>query len=437
MTANIIWGTGFEMGAAPQKVGLLSTSGLIRSGYSGTYGLLVGYSSYWRSFVLYINSANGLNVQTNDIYLSFWGYVNNGQNNQLLIYLTDGNYLSLVLNSNPLSMGISNLTTVTSDLPYIAGWNHYQIHWYVSDSLGKMELKLNGVTNISFSGDTKPGTSSTIDYIAFSHSGWGDPYIILDDFTVGTNDWIGDVRYEALVPSSDVDTNFYKNGISFQSVSTSGSLIEGSGSGLSGIYSYKVSFVDPNGESLCGPSSGSITVSNKNIIIGGIPLGIAGTTQRKIYRTTSSGSIYKLVSTISDNTTGSYNDSLPDGNLGVIEPLSIPLYTQVDEIGPNDSDYIYTESNGQKATYNLSTWNDFQKTAISVNHWIRAYKDTSGSQRIKLIESFSGSTSSGCALDLFPTAQYYSHLMPVNPITNGSWTTTDINSLIVGVESVM
>lgn len=55
--------------------------------------------------------------------------------------------------------------------------------------------------------------------------------------------------------------------------------------------------------------TGRISVSN-------IQVGPVGTTARKLYRTEVNGSVYKLVTTISDNTTTTYADNTADGSLG-------------------------------------------------------------------------------------------------------------------------
>jgi len=94
----------------------------------------------------------------------------------------------------------------------------------------------------------------------------------------------------------------------------------GAGTGLTGGYKYKVTFVNASGESSCGPDSEIVTVSNKDISLSNIPIGPAGTTARKIYRTKAYGIVYYLVTTISDNTTKTYTDSTADTSLGAEPP---------------------------------------------------------------------------------------------------------------------
>lgn len=97
----------------------------------------------------------------------------------------------------------------------------------------------------------------------------------------------------------------------------------GSGTGLTGAYSYKITFrYDGYQESNGSPASNSVTVTNEDIDLTSIPTSSETdiVIARKIYRTEADGSTYKLVTTITDNTTTTYTDSLADGSLGANIP---------------------------------------------------------------------------------------------------------------------
>lgn len=86
-----------------------------------------------------------------------------------------------------------------------------------------------------------------------------------------------------------------------------------SGTGLTGSYHYKVTFLyygfeESNG----GPASALHTVVNKTINLTAIPIGGYGVTARKIYRDANDG-VYLLVATISDNTTTVFADAVSAG----------------------------------------------------------------------------------------------------------------------------
>lgn len=82
-----------------------------------------------------------------------------------------------------------------------------------------------------------------------------------------------------------------------------------------GVYYYAMTFVTSGGEEYTGTISNTITCNNEAINLA-LPIGYAGTTQRKIYRTEAGGSTLKLLATIADNTTLEYLDTIADGSLG-------------------------------------------------------------------------------------------------------------------------
>lgn len=98
----------------------------------------------------------------------------------------------------------------------------------------------------------------------------------------------------------------------------------GTGMGV-GVYKYTVTFVNAMGETSAG-AEGSVTTtsSNKQVALTAIPLGAAGVTARKIYRTAVGGATgtEKFVHTIADNTTTTYTDILADASLGVTVPTT-------------------------------------------------------------------------------------------------------------------
>lgn len=90
-------------------------------------------------------------------------------------------------------------------------------------------------------------------------------------------------------------------------------LLEGAAGALNGTYQYAVSFYNASGETLATQPANEveseITVSNKQINLTSIPLGVAGTTGRRIYRKTMPAGTFGLVATIADNTTTTHTDN--------------------------------------------------------------------------------------------------------------------------------
>ena len=93
------------------------------------------------------------------------------------------------------------------------------------------------------------------------------------------------------------------------------------GSVDAGDHYYKVSFVNPAGETLVGAVSGSVTSDGSHAVdLTSVDLGVTDEcTSRKIYRTktdVASSGTYYLVGTLADNSTEVYQDTKADSSLG-------------------------------------------------------------------------------------------------------------------------
>ena len=93
----------------------------------------------------------------------------------------------------------------------------------------------------------------------------------------------------------------------------------GAGNVDNGAHLYAVTFVTASGESGLGASA-SVTVTDKTVngqvSITAIPIGPSGTTARKVYRTVAAGSVFKLLTTIANNTGTTATDNTADASLG-------------------------------------------------------------------------------------------------------------------------
>lgn len=79
--------------------------------------------------------------------------------------------------------------------------------------------------------------------------------------------------------------------------------------------------------SLGGGDQSSNGATVRTVALTGIQTGPVGTTARKLYRTAAGGSTLKLLTTISDNTTTTFNDTIADGSLGADAPSGATLNT--------------------------------------------------------------------------------------------------------------
>lgn len=92
-----------------------------------------------------------------------------------------------------------------------------------------------------------------------------------------------------------------------------------------GAYRYQATFVNASGETTGGTEiSISTTTGNQGVSLSGIPIGPGGTTARKIYRTSVNGATgtEKLLATLADNITTTFQDTVPDSLLGAAIPVT-------------------------------------------------------------------------------------------------------------------
>lgn len=91
-----------------------------------------------------------------------------------------------------------------------------------------------------------------------------------------------------------------------------------------GTHQYAVTFVTASGETSASPISSITTAApNNQVDITGIPTGNPNVvTQRRLYRTVAAGTQLKLLVTIADNVTTTFQDNTADGSLGANIPTS-------------------------------------------------------------------------------------------------------------------
>lgn len=116
----------------------------------------------------------------------------------------------------------------------------------------------------------------------------------------------------------------------------SATVATGAAGALTGVYSYKVTFVTASGETEGGYVSANVTATAQKIEVSGIPTWWGRTvTSRKLYRTAAGGVQHKLVTTLSDNLTTTFSDNTVDGSLGVNVPLPAAAVTGL-EVFPSE-----------------------------------------------------------------------------------------------------
>jgi hypothetical protein len=91
-------------------------------------------------------------------------------------------------------------------------WQMGEVYVKIADSGGKITLKIDGIQEFDFTGDTKPGAATNVDNLVFAYPNIsGGRYF--DDLafnnTSGTvdNSWCGDGHFELLVANGNGDVN--------------------------------------------------------------------------------------------------------------------------------------------------------------------------------------------------------------------------------------
>jgi hypothetical protein len=176
-----------------------------------------------------------------------------------------------------------------------------------------------------------------------------------------------------VVPYKWNGTTFTRHGV-YPPTTTSTVASNATGT-LTGDYRYKVTAVNSAlVESDVGPATATFTAASATIRVSSIPTFPVshGVNARRLYRTVASGTAYKLVSTINDNTTTTYDDSTADLSLGSSAPIdngvppkySVILYA-ANRLFMNDPDnpnfVWYTDINsGGPAPYTVPSTNFFR-----------------------------------------------------------------------------
>jgi hypothetical protein len=98
-----------------------------------------------------------------------------------------------------------------------------------------------------------------------------------------------------------------------------GSAENGSGNVDNGKHLYKLTLVNSSGETTPSPASNEIDIADKTldgqVSLTSISTGPSDVTSRKIYRTLAGGSVYWLLTTISDNVTTTFTDNIADATI--------------------------------------------------------------------------------------------------------------------------
>lgn len=112
-------------------------------------------------------------------------------------------------------------------------------------------------------------------------------------------------------------------------------------------------------------------------------------------------------------------------------------YALIDEVPPSDTDYVYSDTDGDKDLYNITDFTGTDRTIVALCTWMRARKDTADSQQLKIMLKSGSTEDAGDAEDLTTSFAYYNRIDEVDPDTSAAWDDTGVDALQIGVEAVI
>ena len=440
MAFTFVFGTGFEMDHE------LVTRGQITEGATGIVttdyhtGVRCHYAKNW-----YLHVYNGLLESLSQFNLGFW--LKRTGVKKLNFILNDGKilYVQPNVDTDLLELYIDGVLTATGHAPVTSGqWINLQFDISIGNS-GYFNVRLNGIDDMAFSGDTQPGTSAVLRDVYFEWAAELGKAYYIDDLVFGYGGYPGDRRFDPLYVNGDGSTQEWLVGASTQTAPSAPTLTEGTTTNpqLNGTYYYKISFVDDLGE-VMGAVAGPITVVNKRILLSNIPIGNANTTARRIWRTKAGGSDYYLVTTLENNTATTYTDNNNDSVLGDAPPDAAhpqdptdAHYLNVWDVPSIDNTFLYTEDDAKDELFTLTDWDGTNKEALGVVVWCKGNKNTADTQQVKFLMKSGSTLDVGDAKHVdVPLSYVYDHYL-IDPDTSAAWTEAGINAIEVGLRSVI
>lgn len=126
-------------------------------------------------------------------------------------------YLKINATTRCIEIYVGGVLKATGTIPVTtSAWFLIEVHFKIDDTVGIIEVKVEGVLDCTFSGDTKPGADADVDNIYFMF-GTNNPAQYMDDFAINTtagttdNSWCGDGHIVALLPNANGDLSQLTN----------------------------------------------------------------------------------------------------------------------------------------------------------------------------------------------------------------------------------
>lgn len=213
MAYNPIYGTGWEAGTLdilpPGTYGALGGSNInsittdpVKTGTYAVQWAGSGILTSGRQWYRFPHTGG------NQACVAQWIYPGNAAQWPFMdVVLEDGSTIGVRWTSSGTWVMEIDYGTVVSGTLVTAGytWTHVQFTVTIDGTSGIFQTKIDGIDDIDYSGDTQPDTSTEIAYvrIGYNYVGNAGTAPATDDFTYGTGDLPGDVRFDVLYPTAD------------------------------------------------------------------------------------------------------------------------------------------------------------------------------------------------------------------------------------------
>lgn len=151
-------------------------------------------------FALKVTNWSGHAVTSNSRYAIFPRFYS-ASDTELHVLINDNKFFEV-------RRGVSPGTIIATGTKFIQlnKWYYIEVKYFANDTTGTVEVKINGVTDINFGPGDTVQTSDQINKVTISNSGgWSEEYYlddlyICDDQGSVNNDFLGDVRVDAVLP---------------------------------------------------------------------------------------------------------------------------------------------------------------------------------------------------------------------------------------------
>jgi len=173
-------------------------------GHTGTYGLRLRITNDWARWALA--------GTPNNPSLSIWYYPGNDAWNHdgtgfnymnLRFHLVSGEYIDLRWDATNKTFDAyvdgAKVADGTVSVD-VQDWFHIQFYVEVANA-GEINVLINGHSSITYSGDTQPGGTDTVDYVYVCGQGVSPCYV--DDVVFGYGGYLGDLRCVDIRPNAD------------------------------------------------------------------------------------------------------------------------------------------------------------------------------------------------------------------------------------------